>query len=183
MTYMLKCNFKCQIYFAILSLLPILVSGQYYNLGQDPGSLKWRQISTPHFRIVYPESFERKAIKLIPTLDYIYAQETGTLGYKPEKVPLIIHNYNIVPNAVTAWAPKRIELFTCPPQDIYSQDWLEQLMIHEYRHVIQIDRTNQGFTRILSWLTGEQAATMVNGLFVPSWFMVSEAGLSVLCVR
>ena len=172
---MLKCNFNRQIYFAILSLFPILVSGQYYNLGQDPGSLKWRQISTPHFRIVYPESFERKAIKLIPTLDYIYAQETGTLGYKPEKVPLIIHNYNIVPNAVTAWAPKRIELFTCPPQDIYSQDWLEQLMIHEYRHVIQIDRTNQGFTRILSWLTGEQAATMVNGLFVPSWFMEGDA--------
>ena len=27
-------------------LIPVLLFGQYYNLGQDPASLKWRQIST-----------------------------------------------------------------------------------------------------------------------------------------
>ncbi len=162
-------------YLAIIALFPALVSGQYYNLGQDPSSLKWRQINTPHFHLVYPVSFEEKARKMIPTLDFIYKNETKTLAFKPEIIPFIVHNYTIVPNAVTVWAPKRVEFYACPPQDSYAQDWLSQLMIHEYRHVIQLDRTNQGFTKVLSWFTGEQAAALINGLFVPPWFMEGDA--------
>jgi Tol biopolymer transport system component len=168
-------NFPRLFYLAAFLLFPILMFGQYYNLGQDPASLKWRIIRTPHFRIIYPENFEQKAQKMMPTLDYINSRGNKTLAFNPKQVPLIIHNYTIVPNAVTVWAPKRIELFSCPPQDSYAQDWMDQLIIHEYRHVVQIDRTNQGFTRVLSWLTGEQAATMINGLFVPSWFMEGDA--------
>lgn len=164
------------IVFTIACILsPILLFGQYYNLGQDPASLKWREITTSHFRLIYPESFEQKAQKMISSLDITYSSGTKTLAYKPERIPVIIHNYTIIPNAVTVWAPRRIELFTCPPQDMYAQDWLTQLMLHEYRHVIQIERTNQGFTRVLSWLAGEQAASAINGLFVPSWFMEGDA--------
>jgi hypothetical protein len=157
------------------SLFPVLLFGQYYNLGQDPASLKWRQIQTPHFRIIYPENFEKKAQELIPTLDCTNIRGNKTLNYSPKPIPFILHNYNITANALTVWAPKRIELYTCPPQDLYAQNWLDQLVIHEYRHVVQIDRTNQGFTKVLSWLIGEQAATMINGTFVPSWFMEGDA--------
>jgi len=163
------------LFFIVFTSCPVVLYGQYYNLGQDPASLKWREIVTPHFRILYPESFELKAHKMTPTLDYIYKHGAKTLSFEPKRVPLIMHNYNIVPNAVTAWAPARVEMFTSPPQDTYAQDWLDQLMIHEFRHVVQIDRTNQGFTKGLSWLTGELAAPLMNGLFVPSWFMEGDA--------
>ena len=156
-------------------LIPVLLFGQYYNLGQDPASLKWRQITTPHFRIVYPEIFEPKAQKMISSADFAYIYGTKTLGYKPKLVPIILHNYNITSNAVTVWAPKRIEMYTCPPQDMYAEDWMEQLIKHEYRHVVQIDRTSQGFTKVLSWFIGQQAATGINGIFVPSWFMEGDA--------
>jgi len=162
-------------YFVLYSLFPIIVSGQYYNLGQDPSSLKWRQIITPDFKIIYPASFELKAKQMLPSLDFIKNRGNKTLDYHPKRVPLIIHNYNTSSNAVTAWAPARVELYTSPPQDSYAQDWLDQLIFHEYRHVVQIDRNNQGFTKVLSWFTGEQAATMINGLFVPSWFMEGDA--------
>lgn len=161
--------------FLFYFLLPVLSFGQYYNLGQDPASLKWRQIQTPHFRIIYPENFEKKAHEMLPTLDYLNIRGNKTLNFNPKQFPLILHNYNITANAITVWAPKRIELYTCPPQDSYAQNWIDQLAIHEYRHVVQIDRTNQGFTKVLSWLTGEQAATMINGTFVPSWFMEGDA--------
>ena len=161
--------------FAVITLFPILLFGQYYNLGQDPASVKWRLIQAPHFRIIYPEHFEKKAQEMIPTLNYISVHGNKTLNYSPKRVPLILHTYNITANAFTVWAPKRIELYTCPPQDSYAQSWLDQLVIHEYRHVVQIDRTNQGFTKVLSYLTGEQAATMINGVFVPSWFMEGDA--------
>ena len=156
-------------------MLPILVSGQYYNLGQDPSSIKWRELSIPHFRIIYPETFEKKAMEMISSADFAYTYGTKTLGYKPKPVPIILHNFNTTANALTAWAPKRIEMYTCPPQDMYAENWMEQLIKHEYRHVIQIDRTNQGFTKVLSWIIGEQAATGINGIFVPSWFMEGDA--------
>ena len=159
----------------VYAITPVFSFGQYYNLGQDPSSLKWREIQTPHFRLIYPENFEPKAQKMMHSLDFAFDKATKTLAYKPGRIPFVIHNYNTEPNAVTAWAPKRVEIFTCPPQDSYAQDWLSQLVLHEYRHVVQIDRTNQGFTKVLSWFTGEQAATMVNGLFVPSWFMEGDA--------
>jgi hypothetical protein len=161
--------------FLFYFLFPVFLFGQYFNLGQDPASLKWRLISTPHFRVIYPENFELKAQNMIPILDFINARGNNTLAYNPKRVPLILHNYNITANALTVWAPARVELFTCPPQDLYAQNWLDQLVIHEYRHVVQIDRTNQGFTKVLSWLTGEQAASIINGIFVPSWFMEGDA--------
>lgn len=165
----------CIFSFLLLSMFPVLLFGQYYNLGQDPASFKWRQIQTPHFRLIYPENFETKAQGMIPTLDFINTRGNKTLNYEPKRVPFILHNYNITANALTVWAPSRVELYTCPPQDLYAQKWLDQLMIHEYRHVVQIDRTNQGFTKVLSWFTGEQAAPMINGAFVPSWFMEGDA--------
>jgi Tol biopolymer transport system component len=172
---MARTQFKSIFFIAEFFIFPILVFGQYYNLGQDPASVKWRQITTPHFNIIYPENFDPAAHKMTPTLDFIYLQGAKTLAFSPSSIPLIMHTYNIVPNAVTAWAPKRVEMFTCPPQDSYAQDWLDQLMIHEYRHVVQLDRANQGFTRVLSWFTGQQAAALVNGLYVPRWFMEGDA--------
>jgi len=168
-------DFQCFIFISIFSLLPVFLFGQYYNLGQDPASVTWREINSPHLKIIYPENFEIHARKMISRSDFVYSSGTNTLAYKPGKVPVILHTYNTVPNAVTVWAPKRIEMFTCPPQDLDTQDWLTQLMVHEYRHVVQIDRTNQGFTKCLSLLLGEQAATGINGLFVPSWFMEGDA--------
>lgn len=159
------------IFFGFYSVL----HAQYYNLGQDPASLKWRQIITPHFRLIYPETFEGKARRMMSGSDSIYVAVSKTLAYRPARLPVIIHNYNTTPNAVTVWAPGRIEMYTNPGQDTYAEDWMTQLMTHEYRHVVQIDRTNQGFTKVLSYLAGEQAAAAVNGLFVPTWFMEGDA--------
>ena len=161
--------------FVFYSLFPVLLFAQYYNLGQDPAFVKWRQIKTPHFHIIYPENFEKKAQEIIPTLDFVNTRGNKTLAYEPKHVPLVLHNYTIIANAFTVWAPARVELYTCPPQDMYAQNWLDQLIIHEYRHVVQMDRTNQGFTKVFSWLTGEHAASVINGMFVPSWFMEGDA--------
>lgn len=129
----------------------------------------------PSFKLIFPVTFESQVQKMIPILNDLNSTGSNSLNYKPAKIPFILHNLNTVSNAVTVWAPKRVELYTCPPQDSYAQDWLSQLAIHEYRHVVQLDRTNQGFTKVLSWFIGEQAASVINGIFVPSWFMEGDA--------
>ncbi|NVO19335.1 MAG: hypothetical protein HXX13_06525 [Bacteroidetes bacterium] len=151
------------------------VHSQYYNLGQDPASIRWRQIKTDHFKFIYPSDFEQNAQYLANLFQYVYKYGTITLDNKPSRVPIIMHNRDIVPNAFTLWAPRRIELYTCPPQNTYSQDWLQQLAIHEYRHIVQMDMVNHGFMKGLTWIVGEQATAAITGFYIPMWFMEGDA--------
>jgi len=151
------------------------VYAQYYSLGQDPASTKWHQIKTDKFQVIYPVNFEKQAQHLANILEYVYEYATKTLNHKPKRISVILHTQTVSSNASVVWAPKRMEFYTCPSQDMYAQDWLEQLAIHEYRHVVQTDKLNQGVTKILYFLLGEQAAAIVLGLYVPLWFLEGDA--------
>ncbi len=149
--------------------------GQYYSTGQDPASIRWRQIKTEKYKLIFPATFEKKAQYLANILDIITRNETKTLQAKVPRVPVVIHSQSVTSNGLTAWAPKRIELYTCPPQVTYAEEWLEQLAIHEYRHAVQISKMNRGFTKGLYVLFGEQATGAMLGLFVPPWFLEGDA--------
>jgi hypothetical protein len=158
-------------------------NAQYYNTGQEPASIRWKQIKTTHFKLVFPDYYEENARKLAGYLDTVYKYASATLDHHPKRIPLWLHTQSATSNALVAWAPKRMEFYTTPGQDMYAQPWLEQLSIHEYRHVVQVDKLNQGFTKVLSWIFGQQGTAAVLGLYVPSWFMegdavVTETGLS-----
>lgn len=67
-----------------------------------------------------------------------------------------------------------MELVTTPSSDQFSQDHFEQLVLHEFRHVIQVDKLNQGLSRALKFILGEQAQGAVAGL-MPFWFIEGNA--------
>jgi len=151
------------------------VYGQYFNMGQDPAIIRWRQIQTEHFKIIYPAEFEVKAQYTANVLENVVPLSTHTLNVSPRVIPVILHTSNVEPNAVTGWAPRRMEWFTCPPQDTYAQEWLQQLALHEFRHTLQFGVLNQGFTRALTFIFGEHATAAVTGLFIPNWFLEGDA--------
>lgn len=164
--------------FSILLLIfvnPLKIHAQYFSTGQDPASVKWMQIKTEGFRVVFPEGYESTASYIANTLEYARRLDTVTLKANPKRIPVLIHNFTSVSNAMVAWAPKRMEFYTIPPQDTYGQEWFQQLAIHEYRHVIQLTKMNQGLTKILTYLFGEQIAAGVLGLYVPFWFIEGDA--------
>ncbi|MDD5570829.1 MAG: hypothetical protein PHD97_06690 [Bacteroidales bacterium] len=148
---------------------------QYYDLGQDPSRTKWKQIKTEHFQIIFPVGFLNEAQRLANLMDNAYSEVTRTLNFKPKRVPVIIHNRSIVSNAFSVWAPRRLEFYTCTPQSTYTQDWLQQLSLHELRHVVQMNMVNKGLTKFFTYLLGEQATAVVFGLYVPTWFMEGDA--------
>ncbi len=166
-------NRSLSLLWALFCSLPVF--SQYYNLGQDPASVHWRTIKTDNFRLIYPEAYEKKAQELTGLFEYVYIHGTKTLGHQPRFVPVVIHTSDIIPNAYSVWTPKRLELYTCTPQNTYSQNWMEQLVIHEFRHAVQMDMLNKGFTKGLTWVFGEHATAAVSGLFVPMWFMEGDA--------
>jgi len=78
-------------------------------------------------------------------------------------------------NGLVAYAPKRAEFYTIPHQDMYAQEWLHQLAIHEFRHVVQIDKIHSELPKIIHWLFGEQGTALVFGAYVPWWFIEGDA--------
>ncbi len=149
--------------------------GQYYIWGQDPASLRWSQILTPNFRLLFPSDYEEQAAYIADVLEYTYDHGGKTLGHSPRRVPVILHNHTVLPNGFVSWAPARLEMFTTPPQSLDGHDWIEGLAVHEFRHVLQIDKFNQRLTRVLTYLLGQQATGIVLGLYVPLWFLEGDA--------
>ncbi len=148
--------------------------GQYYETGQDPASLRWNQIKTPHFRLIFPRDYTQEAIRMMDILEYYRVPVTHSLDHSPGRIPVILHTHTAESNGLVAWAPRRMDLFTTPPQNMYPHDWLEQLAVHEYRHVVQVSKLNKGFTRFLSYLGGEQVPGGFSSM-LGSWFLEGDA--------
>jgi hypothetical protein len=148
---------------------------QFFSWGQDPASVRWSQIETENFQVIFPEEYHEHGAYIADVLEYANKHASNTLGHQPRKISVIIHNRTVVPNGFVSWAPRRLEMFTNPPQSNDNHDWLERLAVHEYRHVVQVDKLHQGLTRMLAVLLGEQATGIVLGLYVPLWFLEGDA--------
>jgi hypothetical protein len=150
------------------------MSGQFYESGQDPSYIKWRQIVTDHIKIIYPADYEKKANRLANILEQARTPVSKSLDISTKRIPVILHTQSVESNGFVVLAPRRMELYTLPPQDIYSQDWLEQLGLHEFRHVAQMDKLNHGWTKIISCIAGQQVPGAVAGM-TPRWFLEGDA--------
>jgi len=174
-------SFSIRVFYLFLTIIlqpAIKVHSQYFSLGQEPASIKWSQIRTDNFRIIYPESFSEKALYLANSFEYSHGAISKSLMTTPRNIPVILHPNSTYSNAYVPYAPRRIEFHTVPPQDSYPQDWLDQLVLHEYRHVVQYSKIRNGFTKVLSYIFGEQAIPAIYGIFVPFWFIEGDATIT-----
>jgi len=160
--------------FILLLFLSARLSGQFYEYGQDAGSLKWYQFKTPHYSIIHPEGVDSLAQVFARRLEKYYLLLGQPLDHRHSHMPVIIHNESSFSNGVFVWAPKRLEIFTNPDPNGYNQDWLTQLALHEGRHAVQIDKLNQGFTKGLALLGGEQVVGAM-AVFLPYWYLEGDA--------
>ena len=167
----------CLLFFLFFISTSFFANAQYYDSGQDPSNVKWLQINTEHYQLIFPSEFNFQANYLANYLEKAYDYNTFSLKVKPKKLSIILHNRTIVSNAFVTWAPKRSEYYTCPPQDLYAQPWLEQLALHEYRHFVQVNKLLQGFTRLLNLPFGQQGPGAVAGVYLPRWFLEGDAVL------
>ncbi len=159
----------------IFSVSFIISNAQYFQTGQDPASIKWRQLNTANFQIIYPDYYEAQAQKLASIMETVYREGGATLHYNPKKISIILHTQTVQSNGLVAWAPKRVEFYTIPHQNIYSQNWIEQLAIHEFRHVVQSDKINAELPKIIKLLLGQQGTALVFGAYIPWWFTEGDA--------
>jgi hypothetical protein len=167
---------------SIIVLITLLASAgnltaQFYLTGQPPASVKWRQIRTENFNLIYPETFSSQALRLAGLLEDSRDLTSHTLNHRPANIPVLVHNHNARANGLVVWAPRRMELYTTPPQSSPGGEWLQHLAVHEQRHVVQIDKMNKGLTKFASLIFGEQASGLALTQ-LPFWFLEGDAVLT-----
>jgi hypothetical protein len=151
-----------------------IVSAQYYETGQDPASLKWKQIKTDRFTVIFPENWGPGGILYAKSLDEAYSKLTTLFPEKKFHIPVVIHSFSIQSNGYVAWAPRRMELYPTPEQNTIPLAPEKQLAIHELAHVLQMESLNHGFSKGMSVLFGEQFTGIVASL-LPEWFIEGDA--------
>ena len=164
---------KALLIIILLSCIVLPGFTQYVDYGQDRASLRWKQINTSNFQIIYPDFFESSAQEIANIYEALY-HHSNSLGRIPAKISMIVHADGGISNGSVTWAPKRTDLYTTPQQEP-SDSWLEHLCVHEFRHVVQIDKVNQGLSKILYYIFGEQLTIAVVGVYVPQWFLEGDA--------
>ena len=151
-----------------------VASAQFYQTGQDPASLKWKQIKTGRFTVIYPEKYGREGVAYAKSLDEAYSNLVLLFPEKKFKIPVVIHNFTVQSNGYVAWAPSRMELYPTPEQNTIPLAPEKQLSIHELAHVFQMESLNQGFSKGMSFFFGEQFTGIVASL-LPPWLLEGDA--------
>lgn len=144
----------------------------------NPPSVKFYKINTPYFKVLYPKSFEKEAQRVANTLEHIYEPEAASMGVRPRKISVVLQSQSSISNGFVSLIPRRSEFYTMPPQDynfLGTNDWLDQLATHEYRHIVQFQRTNSGFNRLLYYAFGPATLAAMATSSVPQWVWEGDA--------
>jgi hypothetical protein len=161
-----------------LLFIPKPLMAQYFSIGTDPASVHWEVIETTHYKVIFPKEYRNNAQETVRNLEYLHPKIGMSLNMSPRKTTLIIHNRTVASNGVTTLTPKRIELFTAQSPTGYAQPWMDQLILHEMRHICQMDKLNSSSLRYLYYLFGDQIVGAVIGLNIPQWYLEGDAVLS-----
>ncbi|GEM_PF-6123571 len=153
------------------------INAQYFNSGTNKFSIKWEQIKTEYFRIIYDQNFRECAIELSSVIDSAYLQTNKGINKLNSRFDVVLHTNTTRSNGMVIWAPKKAEFYIAPPQRGYSQIWIDQLILHELRHVGQINQIKSGITKILYPLFGQHLIGAVSAHF-PGWVFEGDAVLS-----
>lgn len=122
-------------------------------LAQGP-SADWRTLSTPHFRMHYPDASEAWARGAAARLESIRERVVAEVGYDPpEVVDVIVSDPVADPNgeALPFLGWPRMILWTSPPgpsSEIgHYTDWSELLITHEETHLVHLLRPSRNPAR------------------------------------
>ncbi|MBC8151789.1 MAG: hypothetical protein H7Z72_02655 [Bacteroidetes bacterium] len=146
-------------------------------LEQNPASTRWYRLRTPHFRVLYTQGFEKTAQRTAQRLEQVYAPVSAGLQRQPRPIAVVLQNQTTVSNGFVSLLPRKTEFFTTPPQNQFvagTLDWLDELSVHEFRHVVQREKALTGVSLLAYRLLSYPAIATI-GIGIPDWFGEGDA--------
>lgn len=168
--------------FAFLILTAIMISNaghaQSFGGTPAPASVQWKQVNTDWVRVIFPNGLDSLANRIANVTRVLGDESTKTIGGKWKKWTLILQNQTTIPNAYVRMAPVMSEFYWTPDQNNFSNGslrWDDNLASHEIRHIQQLSNFNKGFTRLFSFVLGQEGQLLSNALTIPDYFMEGDA--------
>src|SRR5450432_786960 len=98
---------------AVFLICSIKIANGQESVTQEtnPPWLKWYQINTPYFQILYPQGIDQEAQRMANTLEKLRLPESRSMGVKPRKISVILQNQSSISNAFVTLAPRRSEFY------------------------------------------------------------------------
>ncbi len=140
-----------------LLIFCIVVQSVSAQTREFPPGLRWKQIETDHFIILFDEQIRETALKVAGMAEPIHQDVTELFQYAPSaKTYIVLTDHVDYSNGYATPLPQnKIVLFLREPGAggpffaLGSPDWLALVLTHEYTHIVQIDMAKSlwGFIR------------------------------------
>jgi hypothetical protein len=161
---------------AILALSWSVASSQQF--GGHPPSVKWKQVNTDTSRVIFPSGLDSQAKRIAALLPVLDRYTSVSIGNSHRKINIVLQPATTISNAYVGLGPFRSEFQLTPRLNSFelgSLPWVDNLAIHEYRHVQQYNNFNRGISKAFRFVFGEEGQALANALVVPDWFFEGDA--------
>ncbi|MFZ9388478.1 MAG: TolB family protein [Chitinophagaceae bacterium] len=165
----------------LIGIILFLLSGTAViaqQFGGNPPSLKWKQIHTDTVRVIFPAGMDSTAGRVASLVHYMASGQPFSMGTQLKKIDIVLQNQTVIANGYVGLGPYRSEFFLTPEMNGFAQgsvSWTDQLALHEYRHVQQINNFNHGFSKLMRTVSGEQGYDLAINAAIPNWFYEGDA--------
>ena len=146
---------------------------QIFDNSQPHFKVKWNQINTAKYRLIFPSEFNKSAPLLASQLDQMLNLSSTTLQGTTQKINIILQQNHVSQNGFVQQAPRKSEFYSTPSGVADNQEWLPNLALHEMQHVAQFDKLTGRIKRPF----GELLALAFFGINLPSWYYEGDATL------
>ncbi|MGB3005688.1 MAG: hypothetical protein WBC06_04210 [Chitinophagaceae bacterium] len=158
----------------------LLIFGNVFaqQFGGNPPSLKWKQLNTDTARIIFPVGLDSQANRVAAVIHYMAQQKPVSLGDKLNKINIVLQNQTTIANGYVGLGPFRSEFFLTPQLNNFQEgsiSWADQIAVHEYRHVQQFNNFNNGLSKTMKVLFGEEGYALAINASIPDWFYEGDA--------
>jgi Omp85 superfamily domain/WD40-like Beta Propeller Repeat len=125
--------------------------------------IRWYSITTPHFVITFSGGLEPQAEHLANLAEDIYGRLVPELGWAPSVRTqiLLTDDTDSANGSETALPYNQVRLYVTAPDDMSPlddyDDWFEELLTHEYTHVLHTDNIS-GIPAVVNAILGKTVA-------------------------
>jgi len=147
-------------------------TGAYAGIFHDP-RLDWKTLHTPHFKVHYHSGLESQARAVVVLVEDVHERLTTHFDWVPQqKTDVILTDETDFANGSATPLPyNRMTLIVTPPDDglMDHASWLELLIVHEYTHIIHLDRAERN-PKLLRSVMGRHPL-LFPGTYQPRWLL------------